>query len=211
MGIIGKRGGLFLDLVRPAPLHPRNRQAEIFGHYPVAPVTLPAAPSADSPAATGRIHALYFGDFVLRPFWNGRPAVGLGRGDIHLGVSVTYSDINNTALLVEIAHKTGQYVPDLSFGTHFFQDLVEAKIRYLPLYPGESEDALNEPFFRQSGNLLQELVPELAHLADVVRVIEIPRATGGQVLKVLMNADLDEAVGFLAEPGSAVEKRPGPR
>jgi hypothetical protein len=38
-------------------------------------------------------------------------------------------------MLIEIARRTGSYVPDLSFGTHFFQDLVEAQIRYLPLYP----------------------------------------------------------------------------
>ena len=48
------------------------------------------------------------------------------RGDIRLGVSVTYSDINNTAMLIEIAQKQKDYVPELSFGTHFFQDLVEA-------------------------------------------------------------------------------------
>ncbi|MCK4754169.1 MAG: PEP/pyruvate-binding domain-containing protein, partial [Calditrichia bacterium] len=40
------------------------------------------------------------------------------RGDIKLGVNVTYSDINNTAVLIEIARKKGNYVPDLSFGTH---------------------------------------------------------------------------------------------
>ena len=40
--------------------------------------------------------------------------------------------------------KNGNYVPDLSFGTHFFQDLVEAQIRYLPLYPDEDENVLNE-------------------------------------------------------------------
>ena len=57
------------------------------------------------------------------------------RGDIKLGVPVSYSDINNTAVLIEIARKKGNYLPDLSFGTHFFQDLVESAIRYLPLYP----------------------------------------------------------------------------
>jgi len=132
------------------------------------------------------------------------------RGDIRLGVSVTYSDINNTALLVEIAHKTGKYTPDLSFGTHFFQDLVEAQIRYLPLYPGEPENILNELFFRRAENLLPELVPEYAHLADTVRVVEIPRETDGQILKVLLNADLEEGLGLLAEPGPTMET-PGPR
>ncbi|HET9233653.1 MAG TPA: PEP/pyruvate-binding domain-containing protein, partial [Candidatus Eisenbacteria bacterium] len=41
------------------------------------------------------------------------------RGDIKLGVPVTYSDINNTAMLIEIARRQGNYVPELSFGTHF--------------------------------------------------------------------------------------------
>ena len=70
------------------------------------------------------------------------------RGDIKLGVSVTYSDINNTAVLIEIARQKGNYVPDLSFGTHFFQDLVEADIRYLPLYPDDARVVFNEAFFR---------------------------------------------------------------
>ena len=52
------------------------------------------------------------------------------RGDIKLGVPVTYSDINNTAVLIEVARQRGNYLPELSFGTHFFQDLVEASIRY---------------------------------------------------------------------------------
>ena len=68
------------------------------------------------------------------------------RGDIKLGVSVTYADINNTAMLIEIARRTGNYVPDLSFGTHFFQDLVEAQIRYLPLYPDERRRGLQRGF-----------------------------------------------------------------
>ncbi len=126
------------------------------------------------------------------------------RGDIKLGVSVTYSDINNSAVLVEIARKKGNYVPDLSFGTHFFQDLVESGIRYLPLYPDDPGVIFNEPFLTRSENVLPRLLPEFAHLDRVVRVIDVPEATGGQVLRVLMNADLDEAVGVLAPPGVAV-------
>jgi hypothetical protein len=122
------------------------------------------------------------------------------RGDIRLGVNVTYSDINNTALLVEIAHRTGDFAPELSFGTHFFQDLVEARIRYLPLYPEQDGNRLDASFFRTAENLLPELCPEFAHLASAVRVVDIPRQTDGNVLRVAMNADLEKAVGFLARP-----------
>jgi hypothetical protein len=123
------------------------------------------------------------------------------RGDVRLGVSVGYADINNTAVLIEIARRRGQYVPDLSFGTHFFQDLVEASIRYLPLYPDDEGVAFNEPFFRGAENILPRLLPEFAGCGDVVKVIDVPGVTNGRVLRILMNADLDEAVGVLTAPG----------
>jgi len=120
------------------------------------------------------------------------------RGDIKLGVPVTYSDINNAAMLIEVARQRGNYIPELSFGTHFFQDLVEASIRYLPLYPDDPGTVFNERFLRRSHNVLKELLPEFAHLEDVLRVTDVPLATGGLILRVLMNADLGQAVAFLS-------------
>ncbi len=122
------------------------------------------------------------------------------RGDIKLGVNVTYSDINHTAMLIEIARKKGGYVPDLSFGTHFFQDLVEAGIRYLPLYPDDENIVFNEVFLSQSPNELADLLPEYAHLSDTLRVIDIRRASPGSVLRVMMDAESDEALAFLDKP-----------
>jgi predicted nucleotidyltransferase len=115
-------------------------------------------------------------------------------------VDVTYSDINNTSVLLEIAKQKGNYLPELSFGTHFFQDLVEADIRYIPLYPDDSNICFNEAFLRRSKNILPEIAPDFAHLADTVRVIDVPTQTEGQILRVLMNADLEEAVGVLDRP-----------
>ena len=123
------------------------------------------------------------------------------KGDIKLGVSVTYSDINNSVVLMEIARQKGDYLPDLSFGTHFFQDLVETNVRYLPLYPDDDGVVFNERFFTSSPNILLEVLPEYAHLSDVLRLIDVSKSSGGKVLRILMNADLDEAVGILAHPG----------
>ena len=122
------------------------------------------------------------------------------RGDIRLGVNVSYSDINNTAMLVEIALKRQDYVPELSFGTHFFQDLVEASIRYLPLYPGDWGTLFNDAFFERSPNRLADLLPDFAHLADTVRVIDVADTAPGKLLQVLMNGELGEAMALLAEP-----------
>jgi hypothetical protein len=128
------------------------------------------------------------------------------RGEIKLGVPVTYSDINNSAMLIEVARQKGNYLPDLSFGTHFFQDLVEASIRYLPLYPDDPRTAFQEVFLRRSRSLLEELVPEFACLSDTLRVIDVPRENNGQILRVLMNAELDQAIAFLSPPQKEAEQ-----
>ncbi len=122
------------------------------------------------------------------------------RGDIKQGVQVTYADICNTAVLIEIASKSGGYTPDLSFGTHFFQDLVETGIRYIPLYPDDPNVAFNEFFLNRSPNILEGILPEFAHLSDVLHVIDVPNNEKGNVLRILMNADLGEAVAYFAEP-----------
>ena len=127
------------------------------------------------------------------------------RGDIKLGVNVTYSDISNTAVLVEMALKKGEYLPDLSFGTHFFQDLVESDIRYLPLYPDDDDTLFNLRFLSSSPNILSEILPEYEALSDTIRLIDVPATTKGKVLRILMNADLEEAVGYLATPSSESE------
>jgi pyruvate, water dikinase len=125
------------------------------------------------------------------------------RGDIHMGVSVTYADISNTAILAEVARRKGSYVPDLSFGTHFFQDLVEAEIRYLPLYPDERGNRFDEAFLLGAENRLVDMLPEFAHVADTVRVIDVAATTGGLTLQVCMSGELDEAIGYLAQPDQA--------
>ncbi|MBN2349370.1 MAG: nucleotidyltransferase domain-containing protein [Bacteroidales bacterium] len=122
------------------------------------------------------------------------------RGDIKLGVNVAYSDINNTAMLIEIARKQKNYVPELSLGTHFFQDLVESNIRYLPLYPDEAGIFFNERFFSESKNWLSNLFPDYASFSEVIKVIDIPESADGNVLHVLMNANEEMAFAILAEP-----------
>lgn len=119
------------------------------------------------------------------------------RGDIKLGVSVSYSDINKTAALIEIAQKKGHYVPELSFGTHFFQDLVEASIRYIPLYLDNDEASLNWSFFTDNTNYLGEILPDFAHLGQTIRLIDVKKSTGDSGIRILMNADKEQAIAYL--------------
>ncbi len=123
-----------------------------------------------------------------------------GSKDTRLGVRVGYADINNTALLVEIAREQGGVQPEVSFGSHFFQDLVESDIHYLALYPDDPDADFNEKFLHGSTNALVELLPEAAPQAGVVRVIDVAAATGGQRLHVIMDGEQQEALGYLDDP-----------
>jgi len=135
------------------------------------------------------------------------------RGDIKLGVKVTYSDINNSAALIEMAFRRGSYVPDLSFGTHFFQDLVEAGIHYLPLYPDDEGVVFDASFFENGANVLSQLLPECSALEGIVRVIDVPASTGGRVFRIAMNGDEGKAQGYIAAKdvrSAETQERKGP-
>jgi hypothetical protein len=119
-----------------------------------------------------------------------------GSNDINLGVRVTYADINNTKLLVEVAFAKEGYTPEVSYGTHFFQDLVEADIVIVPLFPDDPGTILNEAFLLDSHNRLGEIVPEMKDCENVVRVIEIPSVRPGQFLHVYLDPTDQKGIGF---------------
>lgn len=127
--------------------------------------------------------------------------IGPGRwgskGDIQLGVSVNYSDINNTAMLIEVAKKNKDYVPELSFGTHFFQDLVEANIKYLPLYPDEEGTIFNEKFFLETPNSLSQFVDDAEKYENVVRLINVEHFKRNGQVKIYMDGENGKALAFV--------------
>ena len=120
------------------------------------------------------------------------------RGDIKLGVPVTYSDISNTSLLIEIASRS----EGLRAGTLLRHALLPGPGRVVDPLPaalprrGRRRAEPGVPA-RGAANQFEALVPEYAHLADAIRVIDIAAATGGPLLKVAMNAEEDEALGYL--------------
>lgn len=120
-----------------------------------------------------------------------------GTSNIQLGVKVSYADIYNSRALIEIATSDGGSAPEMAYGTHFFQDLVEARIFPLALFPEDPETVFNWEFFDAAPNVLPELLPEDAAAADTVCVIDVPAFAGGRLVEIVMDADRDEAMGYL--------------
>jgi len=89
-----------------------------------------------------------------------------------LGVPVRFAEINKITALVEIAYEGGNLMPELSFGTHFFQDLVESDIFYVALFPQKEGVVFNKNKLLELPNLLSSFVPEEHKYEDVVKVYE---------------------------------------
>ncbi len=91
-----------------------------------------------------------------------------------LGVPVRFSEINNIAVLVELAHGagSGSIMPELSFGTHFFQDLVETGVFYVAIFPDKAGSCFNRTILDRKYNLLSILVPESARYEGIVTVVD---------------------------------------
>ncbi len=121
-----------------------------------------------------------------------------GSSNIDLGVKVTYADIFNTKMLIEIARKSAQGTPEVSYGTHFFQDLVEARIVPLSLYPDEEGNVFNEAFLLSTDNQLATVSPRDADLAYYLKVIHVPSATGGKMVQVIMDGKHEEALAYFS-------------
>jgi hypothetical protein len=90
-----------------------------------------------------------------------------------MGVPVTFSEINNITAIGEIAYQDGSLIPDLSFGTHFFQDMVEMDIFYMAIYPEKDGVCFNTAWMKKQTNILTDLMPDDARFADVVHVYDV--------------------------------------
>lgn len=94
----------------------------------------------------------------------------IGTSSPDLGVPVSFADITQFGAICEISDSSTGYVPELSYGSHMFQDLVEAGKFYTALFENESTRLFERSFFADYENMLSKLVPELADYEDIIRV-----------------------------------------
>jgi len=110
-----------------------------------------------------------------------------------LGIPVRFPDINTMSVLCEIVAMRDDFVPDVSLGTHFLNELIEMDILYMALFPARPENALNKEFFESRPNRLAELLPDEAAWARAIRVIDLDGRPGEPVVKLHANT-LKQAV-----------------
>lgn len=116
-----------------------------------------------------------------------------------LGVSIGYSDIYNARALVEMSGKGVGTDPEPSFGTHFFQDLLEASIFPLAINLDDPEVLFNRSFFYKTPNHLLEYLPENEELLDVLRIINVEDFRPNAHIHLVMDGEAGRAVAYLKE------------
>ena len=128
-------------------------------------------------------------------------AVGPGRWGTStpdLGVHVAYSDIYNARALVELAGEEIGASPEPSFGTHFFQDLMEANIYPLGVFLDEEGAVFNRDFFHNTPNRLLEFINvENPRVIAALKLIAVRDHRPDARMDLVMDADNSRAVAFL--------------
>lgn len=95
-----------------------------------------------------------------------------------LGVPVAFAEINTAAILCEVVAMRDDLVPDVSFGTHFFSELVEMDMLYMALFPSQDGSVLSPDFFEKTPNKLTQLLPDAGDFEEMVRVFDPAEALG---------------------------------
>ncbi|MGC9346624.1 MAG: PEP/pyruvate-binding domain-containing protein, partial [Anaerolineae bacterium] len=127
-----------------------------------------------------------------------------GSSNINLGVNVRYADIDSAAVLVELGKAGADHTPEVSYGTHFFQDLVESQMLYLAVStdaggdPDSEGSMLNHEFFAGSTNSLGDLVPGARSFESLIKVIDVSKIHQDQTVSVVADPHSQRAVCFLA-------------
>jgi hypothetical protein len=175
---------------------PQGRVDEIRKVVFVVPEGYFALPTQSTRAEVGRaisrLNAALSGEVFI--------CIGPGRWGTRnpdLGVFIGYSDIYNTRALIELSGQGIGLAPEPSFGTHFFQDLVEANIYPLAVYLDDPDVIFNREFFYDTPNRLAEFINADSTLARCLRLIDVDNYRPGHHLDLIMDDEQGRAVAYI--------------
>jgi hypothetical protein len=85
-----------------------------------------------------------------------------------LGVPVRFSEINHMSALCEISYPGGNLMPEMSYGSHFFMDLVEGEIFYIALFCEKADVTFQPDLLLRRPNSLTQILPDAEKYSDTV-------------------------------------------
>ena len=97
----------------------------------------------------------------------------IGTTSPELGVPASFYDISEFSAICEIAVSEAGYNPELSYGSHFFQDLVESGILYNAIFENEKTLSYHPERLEGARNAFDELVKNGSGLENIVKVWDV--------------------------------------
>ena len=96
----------------------------------------------------------------------------IGTTSPELGVPVVFSDISSFEAICEIEESKAGYNPELSYGSHIFQDLVEANILYTAVFRNEKTIHFTPEKFMQ-GKDISDQFDQDHDLSEIVKIYDM--------------------------------------
>jgi len=88
-----------------------------------------------------------------------------------LGIPVTFAEIGRMAVVCEVVAMRENFVPDVSLGTHFINELIEMDMLYFALFPQKAGSRLRRDLLDSAPNRLLEYLPDQEAWTEVVKVV----------------------------------------
>ncbi len=95
----------------------------------------------------------------------------IGTSSPELGVPAAYAELSHFSAIMEVAYSKAGYMPELSFGSHMFQDLVEADILYIACMERPETIYYNPDFLKDAPEIGGEMLDEAVR--DVLKVYDL--------------------------------------
>lgn len=96
----------------------------------------------------------------------------IGTSSPELGVPTSFADISGFDAVCEMAESRAGYNPELSYGSHIFQDLVEAQILYMAVFPGDKTPHFQPELLMEETNTITEISGG-ANYQNVISLIDV--------------------------------------
>ncbi len=90
-----------------------------------------------------------------------------------LGVPSAFSDISEFSMIAEVSVSSAGYIPELSYGSHIFQDLVEAGILYTAVFESGSTVRYAPELLTGFKNVVSEMTALPEDIRDIIRVYDV--------------------------------------
>jgi hypothetical protein len=87
-----------------------------------------------------------------------------------LGVPVHFTELCNMSVICELSSPEAGFMPELSYGSHFFQDLVETGIFYVAIMVGHKDVSFEPGWVLGRENQLAILSPQSKAFSDVIHI-----------------------------------------